>query len=58
TKDFTDGSETRTEIDTPPQIIDGRTLVPIRAVSEALSVGISWNDDERTVVIKSEDLAD
>ena len=58
TKDFADGSETRTEIDTPPQIIDGRTLVPIRAVSEALSVDISWNDDERTVVIKSEDLAD
>ena len=56
TKDFTDGNETRTEIDTPPQIIDGRTLVPIRAVSEALSVDISWNNDERTVVIKSENL--
>ncbi|MDN5331763.1 MAG: hypothetical protein PWP45_988 [Tepidanaerobacteraceae bacterium] len=35
--------------DVPPIITDGRTLVPFRAVSEALNVPVSWDEKARTV---------
>lgn len=35
--------------DVPPQIIDGRTLVPMRAIFEALGAKIYWNDETQTV---------
>lgn len=35
--------------DFPPIIKDGRTLVPFRAVSEALNVPVSWDEKSRTV---------
>lgn len=31
--------------DVPPQIIDGRTMVPIRAIFEAMGANVIWNDD-------------
>lgn len=37
-----------TEIDTAPVIIDGRTLVPIRAIIEAMGGSVNWNDDTKT----------
>ena len=39
------------ELDSPPVIIDGRTLVPVRAISEALGADVSWQNETRTVVI-------
>lgn len=39
--------------DVPPQIIDGRTMVPIRAVAEALGCQVSWDGDQRAVIITS-----
>ncbi|MBR1443309.1 MAG: hypothetical protein IJ583_07235 [Firmicutes bacterium] len=39
-------------LDVPAQIIDGRTLVPVRAVSESLDCKVSWNNDTRTVIIE------
>ncbi len=37
--------------DVPPQITNDRTLIPIRALSEALSCDVDWNDDDKTVLI-------
>jgi hypothetical protein len=39
------------ELDVPPTIIDGRTLVPARAVAESFGVNVDWNDGTRTVVL-------
>ena len=35
--------------DVPPQIVNGRTLVPMRAIFEALGASISWNNTTKTV---------
>lgn len=34
--------------DTPPTIIDGRTLVPVRAIFEALGASVEWDAAART----------
>ena len=44
--------ETKTfETDAAPFIENGRTLVPIRYISEALSCSVDWNGETRTVSI-------
>jgi len=43
----------RNEMDVAPLIIDGRTLVPIRFVSEALGANVEWHGETRTVLINS-----
>jgi len=35
--------------DVPPVIVDGRTLVPLRAIFEALGAEVSWDADTQTV---------
>ena len=35
--------------DVPPQIINGRTLVPLRVIFEALGASVDWNDSTQTV---------
>lgn len=35
--------------DVPPQIINGRTLVPVRAIFEALGAEVEWNGEQQTV---------
>lgn len=40
-------------LEVAPQIIDSRTLVPLRAVSEALECNVKWDKDSRTVDITS-----
>lgn len=42
-------------LDSPAQLINGRTYVPVRAVSEALNTVVSWNGDEQTVYISTFD---
>lgn len=37
--------------DTPAQIINGRTMVPIRLVAEALDADVRWDEVNRQVVI-------
>ena len=36
------------ETDTPPTVVDGRTLVPVRAIFEAIGATVEWNNDTRT----------
>jgi len=40
--------------DVPPQIIDGRTLVPARALAEALGASVDWDGVENAVVVTSQ----
>ncbi len=42
------------ELDVPAQLINDRTLVPLRAVSESLGCQVDWNDDTKTAVITSQ----
>jgi len=35
--------------DVPAQIIDGRTMVPMRAIFEALGASVEWNDETRSI---------
>jgi hypothetical protein len=40
-------------LDVPAKIINGRTLVPLRFVSEALDCNVKWNKDTHTVLLAS-----
>ncbi len=40
-----------TILDVPPQIVDSRTLVPIRAISEAFGAEVMWDSETKTVNI-------
>ena len=42
------------DLDVPPEIINGRTLVPARAVAEALDCSVDWDGNTQTVTIISE----
>ncbi len=45
-------NETKTvTLDVVPQIVDGRTLVPVRAISQALDMDVEWDAAARTVRI-------
>ena len=49
-------SDTRSDVitlDQPPVIVEGRTLVPARAVSEALDATVGWDGANSTVNIDS-----
>lgn len=43
------------ELNQPPVIVDGRTLVPFRGIFEALGAEVSWDGDTRTVTGTSEE---
>ncbi len=40
-------------IDVPPSIVDNRTLVPVRFVSEALGSEVGWDETKRQVSIRT-----
>lgn len=40
-------------LDTPACIIEERTLVPVRAISEAFNLNVEWDGNTRTVIITS-----
>lgn len=48
-KAYVNGVEPKFEI--PPFIKDGSTLVPFRAISEALKAEVQWNAEERSVTV-------
>ena len=43
------------EFDVNPSIINGRTMVPLRVIFEALSASVDWNGETNTVVSKKND---
>jgi len=45
-------------LDVPAQIINGRTMLPIRAVLESVGYQLNWNSATRTVVITTEVVAE
>lgn len=54
-KVIVDGSELKiAEGDTKPFVEDGRTLVPMRAIFEALGATVEWDDATKTVTSKSD----
>lgn len=44
--------------DVAPEIVNSRTFVPIRLVSNALGVEVEWNKDTRTVIVDTSKSAD
>lgn len=40
--------------DVPPQIIDGRTLVPMRAIFEALGAEVDWNGELQHIIAQTQ----
>jgi len=43
------GGLQRLEPDQPPVIVDGRTLVPVRVIFDAMGMYVDWNDETKTV---------
>lgn len=41
--------DTAVELDVAPTIINERTMVPLRAIFEALGAAVSWDDETKTV---------
>lgn len=39
------------EIDVPPMILSGRTMVPVRVIAESLDATVYWDNASRTVTI-------
>ena len=42
-----------TKMDISPVVIDGRTLAPARYVAEAFGADVHWDQEDRTVIIRS-----
>ncbi|MFZ3171978.1 MAG: copper amine oxidase N-terminal domain-containing protein [Carboxydocellales bacterium] len=49
---FVDGKELKPDV--PPQVINGRTLVPARALAEALGAKVEWDAAKNAVVVTSD----
>ena len=49
--DLETNEQKQIELDVPPQIVDSRTLVPVRAISESLGVSVDWIAETQTVVL-------
>lgn len=43
--------ENKLTLDVPPQIINGRTMVPVRFISEGLGADVEWDGATKTVTI-------
>lgn len=44
------------ELDVPPQLLNNKTMVPVRFVSEALGAEVTWNGKEGIVEIMTDEL--
>ena len=52
---LTDDSR-RVELDVFPFIMESRTLVPVRAVAESFDCTVEWDEDNRQVIITSNEV--
>lgn len=48
------GEKAVIQLDVPAQIVNDRTLVPLRAIAESLSAEVNWNEADQTVSITSQ----
>ncbi len=46
---FVNGQEVKSDV--APQVIDGRTMVPLRAVAESLGANVQWDASSKTVSV-------
>ena len=46
---------TKIDLDTAPLIVNDRTLVPLRAVSESLDMNVDWDGETYTVYLTSKE---
>ncbi len=46
-----DGRDVYTDV--APQIINGRTFVPVKFIAEALGIDVKWDDNTRSVILTS-----
>ncbi len=46
-------NEEKIELDVAASIVEGRTLVPVRFISESLGCNVGWDDSTKTVIINS-----
>lgn len=53
-KDILFKNDKAVALDVPAQIINDRTLIPVRAISDALDFGVTWNGFQSTVLIASD----
>jgi len=51
---FVDGN--RLQLEVPPYLLEGRTLVPLRAIFEALGVDVVWDPEYQTIHAQMEDI--
>lgn len=42
------------EFDVKPQVVNNRTMVPLRAIFEALESDVDWDNDTQTVIAKKD----
>ena len=42
-------------MDTPPLVIDGRTLIPLRAAAEMMGLQVDWDNETRTAILTALD---
>jgi len=50
-QDSSEQSQQIISLDVSPVVIDGRTLVPVRAIAEALGLEVNWDGNMQTVII-------
>ncbi len=52
------GDGTTVEVDSPAQIINDRTMVPVRVISESIGALVGWDEDTRTVTVDLQEATD
>jgi len=45
--------EKQPELNEPAQLMNDKTMVPLRAVSESLDCTVEWDQETKTVIIQS-----
>ena len=62
---FRDGDERTIKLDTAPQVINDRTMIPLRALGEAMNKTVTWDESNGIITVgtgentlSAEDLAE
>ncbi len=52
------GDAATVEVDVPAQIINDRTMVPVRVISEGIGATVNWDEETRTVTVDTPELTE